>query len=162
MCVVTIRGQLGSGAPEIGELIAAGIHADYVDREIIARVAAVLRTHEDDVSAREAPPGGLWGRVAGALSRGYAVGGGHGIESYASVYLPPRELAVDDARYLAGLSSVIKDLAGGGSIVIRGRGSQFILKGHPGTLHILTVASLSTRVMRVMDSLKMDEESARR
>ena len=37
MSVVTIRGRLGSGAPEIGKLVADKLHADYVDREIIWR-----------------------------------------------------------------------------------------------------------------------------
>ena len=81
MCVVTIRGRLGSGAQEIGRLIAKALHADYVDREIIARVAEVVRAHEDDVSAKEMPPGSLLGRIAGALSHGYAIGGVHGVES---------------------------------------------------------------------------------
>src|SRR3972149_1019508 len=123
MGVVTIRGQLGSGAPEIGRLVAEGLHADYVDREIIAKVAATLEAAEEEVSAKEMPPGSLLGRIAAALGRGYAVGAGHGIESYAAIYLPTRETSLDDGRYLAGLSSVIQELAAGGSIVIRGRGS---------------------------------------
>ena len=40
MSVVTIRGRLGSGAPEVGKQVAEKLQADYVDREIIARVAA--------------------------------------------------------------------------------------------------------------------------
>ena len=38
MPVVTIRGQLGSGAPEIGKLIAEKLQCDYVDREIISQI----------------------------------------------------------------------------------------------------------------------------
>ena len=49
MSVVTIRGQLGSGAPEIGREVAERLHADYVDREIIAEVAARLHRQEQDV-----------------------------------------------------------------------------------------------------------------
>lgn len=36
MPVVTIRGQLGSGASEIGREVANRLHVDYVDREVIA------------------------------------------------------------------------------------------------------------------------------
>jgi hypothetical protein len=32
MSLVTIRGQLGSGAPEIGKEVAHKLHFDYVDR----------------------------------------------------------------------------------------------------------------------------------
>ena len=162
MCVVTIRGRLGSGAQEIGRLIAKALHADYVDREIIARVAEVVRAHEDDVSAKEMPPGSLLGRIAGALSHGYAIGGVHGVESYAAVYLPPTGMSLDDARYMEGLSSVIKELAAIGPIVIRGRGSQFILKDHPGALHVLTVAPLAVRVDRTIDSMGVGEEDAKK
>ena len=50
MSIVTIRGQLGSGAPEIGRKIAGRLHTDYVDREIIADVAARLQRDERETS----------------------------------------------------------------------------------------------------------------
>ena len=163
MCVVTIRGQLGSGAPEIGRLIADGLHADYADREIIAKVAELLNAHEENVIAKEMPAGSLLGRIAGTLERGYQVGGGYGVDNaYAGAYLPTWEISLDDTRYLAGLESVIKGLVGGGSIVIRGRGSQFILKGYPGAIHVLTVAPLDVRVRRTMDSQRLDEGIAKK
>ena len=59
MSLVTIRGQLGTGAPEIGRLVAEQLQADYVDREIIAQVAARLQRKEQDVIAKETPPSGL-------------------------------------------------------------------------------------------------------
>jgi len=43
MPVITIRGTLGSSAPEIGKLVAEKLHIDYVDREIIAEIAERLR-----------------------------------------------------------------------------------------------------------------------
>ena len=49
-------------------------------------------------------------------------------------YVPVWEIPLDDTSYLVGLESVIKELASSQSIVIRGRGSQFILKDYPGTL----------------------------
>jgi len=60
MPVVTIRGQLGSGAPEIGRLVADELHADYVDREIAAKVAELLNAHKQDVIAKEMHPGLSW------------------------------------------------------------------------------------------------------
>ncbi len=46
--------------------------------------------------------------------------------------------------------------------VIRGRGSQFILKHHPAALHVLIVAPPETCAMRVMQSMAIDQESAER
>jgi cytidylate kinase len=46
-------------------------------------------------------------------------------------------------------------------VVIRGRGSQFILKDYLGAIHLLLVAPLDLRVKRVMKSQKLDEENAK-
>jgi cytidylate kinase len=154
MSVVTIRGQLGSGASEVGRQIADRLHADYVDRKIIAEVAGRLHRQEQDVMAKEMPPGSLLGRIVEALGRT----GGVGIEG---AYLPLWEIPLDDTRYLEALKSVVRELARSQSLVIRGRGSQFILKDYPGTLHVLLVAPIEVRVKRVMRDLKLKEEAAR-
>lgn len=153
MPVVTIRGLLGSGAPEIGRQVADRLHVDYVDRQIIAEVAARLRRHEQDVVDKEMPRGSLLGRIAEALGRTYGFEG---------VGLPAWEAPLDNTRYLQSLESVIRELAASRSIVIFGRGSQFILKDFPGALHVLVVAALEIRVKRVMQNLKSDEETAKR
>lgn len=155
MTVITIRGQLGSGAPEIGQLIAQQLHIDYVDREIIAEVASRLKSPKEGIEKKEMPPGTLWDKIADALSHTYTPTAGR------LVYLPVWEIPPDDSRYLEGLKSVIKELAAGQSIVIRGRGSQFILKGFPGAVHILVVAPYDLRLRRVIESMKTDEKSAK-
>ncbi|MFH0767979.1 MAG: cytidylate kinase-like family protein [Chloroflexota bacterium] len=161
MPVVTIRGQLGSGAPEIGRLIADKLHADYVDREIIAKVAELLNRKERDVTEKEMPLGSLLGRIAAALGHMPPASVGPSGE-YTGVYLPAWEMPLDDTRYLEGLKSIIRELAMSESIVIRGRGSQFILKHYPGALHVLVVSPLKLRGRRVMEDMKLDEESAKK
>ena len=47
-------------------------------------------------------------------------------------------------------------------IVIRGRGSQFILKDFPGVCHIFVVAPMDMRIKHVMESLKLDEGKAKK
>lgn len=157
MPIVTIRGQLGSGAPEIGKGVAELLHADYVDREIIAGVAARLQRNEQDVIAKEMPASSLLGRIAEALDRGIPFGAG--VEG---AYLPAWEIPLDDRRYLQALESVIRELARSQSLIILGRGSQFILKGYPHSLHVFTVAPLKMRVKRVMEERKSSEEAAER
>jgi cytidylate kinase len=157
MSVVTIRGQLGSGAPEVGRQIADRLHADYVDREIIAEVARRLQRQEQDVIAKEMPPSTFMGRIAEALGHNYAFG-----DAYAGAWLPTWEIPLGDTRYLEALKSVVKELARSQSLVIRGRGSQFILRDYPGALHVLLVAPLEVRLKRVMQNLKLDQEAAKR
>ncbi len=156
MPIVTIRGQLGSGAPEVGRLVADRLHADYVDREIIAEVAAKLHRQEQEVIAKEMPPSSLLGRIAEALEHSYAFGDG-----MAGAYLPMGQIPLDDSRYLQALESVVRELARGQSLVILGRGSHIILKDHPETLHVLVVASPEVRVKRVMQDLALDPEAAK-
>ncbi len=156
MSVVTIRGQLGSGAPEIGKQVAELLHADYVDREIIAEVAARLQRQEEEVIEKEMPPSSRLGRIAEALQRSLAYGVG-----FEGAYLPAGQMPLNDTRYLQALESVIRELAESQSIVIRGRGSQFILRDYPRALHVLVVAPLEVRLKRVMEDLKLDPEDAK-
>lgn len=157
MTIITIRGQMGSLAPEIGKSIAQKLKMDYLDREIIAGVAERLRKSEDEIIDKEMPPGSLLGKIAEALEHSSVSGIGG-----PAVYLPVWEIPLDDNRYLEGLVSVINELASSGSIVIRGRGSQFILRDRPDAFHVLTVAPFTVRLERVMATLKLDEESARK
>jgi cytidylate kinase len=156
MSVVTIRGQLGSGAPEVARQIADRLQVDYVDREIIAGVAARLRRQEEEVKAKEMPPTSFLGRIAEALEHGYAFGDG-----VAGAYLSLEEIPLDDTRYLQALESVVRQLARSQRLVILGRGSQFILKDYPGALHVLVVAPFEVRVKRLMQDRKLDQEAAR-
>lgn len=158
MSIVTIRGQLESGAPEVGKEVANRLQADYVDREIIAEVAARLKRQEQEVIAKETPPSTLFVRIAEALESGYAFGDG-----IAGAYLPVGQIPLADNRYLQALESVVKEVARCRTkpLVILGRGSQFILKDYSGILHVLVVAPMEERVKRVMEHLKIGPEAGR-
>jgi cytidylate kinase len=161
MPIVTIRGQFGSGAPEIGKMLADNLHIDYVDREIIADVATKLNYPEQKIAKQEMPPTGLIKRILDAVAHSYPPVSDTAMSKMTMMYLPPSEIPLDDTSYLLSLESVIKELASANSIVIRGRGSQFILKDYPGAVHVLTVASLETRIKRIMNIMSLDEKSAR-
>ncbi|MDD5700946.1 MAG: cytidylate kinase-like family protein [Dehalococcoidales bacterium] len=157
MPVITIRGKLGSGAPEIGKLIAEKLGIDYIDREIIAQVATMLSLEEHEIIAKETPPYTLRGRIGEALQRGYAAGVG-----IQGAYLPVWQIPLDDNRYIEALGSFIKELAQGHSAVIFGRGSQFILRNHPQTTHVSVTAPFNTRLKRIMEAKKLNEDAAKK
>jgi cytidylate kinase len=160
MAIVTIRGQLGSGAPALGMLIADDLGYDYVDREIIADVATTLSRHRIDIEEKEMPAPGLLGRIAEALQHSYspiAMADGRGIP-----ILPPVELPLDDGDYLDGLVAVIKNLASKGNIVLCGRGSQFILMDRQDAFHVLVIAPLEQRIQRVVKGSHVSEELAKK
>jgi cytidylate kinase len=157
MAIVTIGGNLGSGAPEIGKMVADRLQIDYIDRQIMAGVAERLQRKEEEVIAKEMPPNTLFGRVAEALGRNYALG-----DAFAGAYLPVGQLPLNDSRYFQALESVVRELARNQSLVIYGRGGQFILRDHPGALHVLIVAPIEIRIERVMKDLHLDREGAKR
>jgi len=156
MPIVTIRGQMGSGAPEIGRLVADLLKVDYVDREIIAAVAAAINRTDSEIMAKERPSPILLERIGEALARSAIRRG------VASAYLSASAMPLDDKRYLKALISVIRELARTRRMVFRGRGSQFILKAYPKALHVLVVAPLKMRVSRVMADLKLDGKEAKK
>ena len=158
MPVITIRGQYGSWSAEIGELIAQKLNIDYVDREIIAGVAEQLRRPKTSIEKKEMPPITLLEQISEAMEQTAYLGD----NIYAGIYSPSWELALSDTNYVSGLEHVIKQLARSQSIVVRGRGSQFILKDFPGAFHALIVAPIEVRVKRVMEKLKINEEDARK
>jgi len=158
MPVITIRGLYGSWAAEIGELIAHKLNIDSVDREIIAGVAERLRRPSTSIAEKEMPPSTLLGRISEAMAQTACLGDG----IYAGVYSPLCEIPLNDTNYLSGLEYVIKELAASQSIVIRGRGSHFILKDFPGAFHVLIVAPIAARVKRVMERKKLNEVDARK
>jgi cytidylate kinase len=156
MPVVTIRGQLGSGAPDIGREVARIIQGDYVDREIIESIAQLVGHPKDQVAEKERISPRLVQRVMAALARALKRSG-----SIESAYSRTWQEPLDDTKYLDALESVIQALALEGNIVIRGRGSQFILHNNPSALHVLVIAPLRDRIKRVMATSAIDEDAAR-
>jgi cytidylate kinase len=156
MPIITIRGQLGSGAPQIGRKIADAFHIDYMDREIINRLAERLNRPIKEIIAKEILPTTLKERIATFIQHDFA-GSGPLNHPSPEADAPP----LDNAHYVKVLGSVIKKIATNGSVVICGRGSQFFLSKFSGIIHILVVAPLDIRIKRVMESFGLSEEAAR-
>ncbi len=155
MPVITIRGLTGSGASDIGRLVARLISGDYVDRQVIAEVAELVKRPEEQVEAKEHIPPDVFRRIVDSLRR--TLSGSGKIESaYSSTWEEPLE----DSEYIKALEAVIRDLAVEGNIVLVGRGSQHILRNNPSVLHVLVVAPLEVRLNKVMTELHLDREGA--
>lgn len=157
MPVITIRGQMGSGAPEVGREVARIIQGDYVDRQVIGEVAELVKHPEAQVEAKEEISPRVVQQILAALKRAFTRSG-----SVESAYLRTWEEPLDDARYLDALETVIQNLVLEGNVVLVGRGTQFILHNYQSVLHVLLVAPLEKRIERVMAQLQVDEDGARR
>ncbi len=178
MPVITFSGNLGSGAREIAQLVASRLGLDYVDREILARTAQSLGVSVAAVEQRDERPATLGERVASMLTNFLersAMAGGEpalGPESLAVLLSRTYSQAIserpegppelDERRYIRTITGVIEALAEGGNVVLVGRGSPVILRDRPGSLHVLTMAPLETRVRRIALREETTAEEARR
>ncbi len=179
MAVVTLNGQIGSGGPEVGLEVAHFLHADYVDRLILAeaakRIGATVQAvagKESEVTRRRDRLGRFFQNVLERSAMSGAGGEpyfGPGVDvllsrDYYSDDEEPITLAheVDDDKYIEVTTTVIKDLAKEGNVVIVGRAGNQILKGEPGVLHVGTVAPLEHRIHTIMEREHLEYDEATR
>jgi cytidylate kinase len=170
MAVITISGNLGSYAREIGQLVTRELEFDYLDRAILTEAARALGVPERAIAGRDdgAPPPTLRERIASFFQdflEHSAVAGAAdpmsavtGLESLmATTYreaaaLPGAgETELNDRRYKEAITSLMTEVAAKGNVVIIGRGSQSILRDRADALHVAVTAPLAVRVQRVAE-----------
>jgi cytidylate kinase len=184
MPVVTISGQPGTGAHDIGRLTAQRLGIDYVDQEILVQAARTLGVSMESVVALDERTATMGERLGNLLRRflersaaagvGDPMLGAGGLDvllgrTYAEAAADEEPQELSNERYIGALTTLVRDLAAHDNVVIIGRGSQVILKEHPGVLHVLLVAPTSRRVEVIVardristeDATKHIQESAR-
>lgn len=170
--VVTVAGEVSSGASELAQEISRLLKADFVDRQVIATAAARLGIAEKSVEEKELVIGSLRMRIARVLEtflERSAIGdptlGPSGVEvlmsrSYDEALVATQTPALTDAKYVDILRSVMLDLAQKGNVVIPRRGGQVLLQGMPGVLHISVWAPHEDRMARLMQREHLSREAA--
>jgi cytidylate kinase len=154
--------------------VARALGIDYVDQQLMVQAAQRCGVPVGEVAEREEQRAPLGKRLAAALSsileRSAGAGadpvtGAPGLElvlaqTYADM-AKEQEKPFSDELYLETVSSLVQDLAASGAIVILGRGSQMILREHPGATHVLCVAPADLRAMRLAERDDLGIEEAR-
>lgn len=173
MPVITVSGEAGSGAREVGRRVATVLGIDFVDQQLMVQAArrcgvpvgAVMEHDERSATFRQR----VSSVINSLLERSAATGsdpaaGGAGLETvlsqtYADMARPQEEAGVTDKRYLESMSTIIREIAASGQVVILGRGSQMILHDMPRVLNALCVAPPEVRWQRAAerDGIGMDE-----
>ena len=179
MPVITISGAVGSGARELGLLVAQRLGLDLIDQQILGDAARRLGVRVEQVAERDERCLGLRERLAGLLrsflERSALLGtdplaGGTGLEvifsrtytEMASQLEEGQALEIDDALYVKVLTGVFQELAYRGDVVVMGRGSHVALRDFPGALHVLTLAPREMRVQRFAEREGLSPEEAAR
>ncbi|MHB8378201.1 MAG: cytidylate kinase-like family protein [Dehalococcoidia bacterium] len=176
MPVITVSGNLGSGAREVARDVAQQLALDYVDQEILVEAARQLGVSLAAVERRDERARGIAERLAllmrTLMERSAAATdplSGAGLDVVlAHTYgqaagLPSGEEGeLNEDRYLATLTSVIKGVAARGNVVILGRGSQAILRDQPDAFHVCIFAPKQQRILGLVQRDGMLPDDAKK
>ncbi|MBI4311093.1 MAG: cytidylate kinase-like family protein [Chloroflexi bacterium] len=168
MPVITINGQIGSAALEIGAAVARKLAYDYIDRLILAESAKRLGATIEALAQKEQRTPTRRERIGHFLNTlmersamaGTGVdpyiGSSLGVllgQDYPQVMQEPitRADQLEDERFIEVTKSVIIELANEGNAVIIGRASNLILRGRPDAFHVGLVSTLDERIRTVAE-----------
>ena len=133
MAVLTISRDLGSGGREVALMLSSSLGYRFVDRErILARLKAAGHKWEKWTEGLDEHTPRIW-------------------EKYDWSY----------SGFVAMTRSVIMKEAASNSVILMGRGGNYLLKGVPFALRVRIVALFEQRVARVSKREGIDEDSAR-
>ena len=163
MAIVTLSGQIGANAREIGRLVAGRLTIDYVDQEILIEAARELGVPMESIVSHDERTETLSERLAhmvtNCLERSSAagaadpmLGGAGGLDMVLSQTYAEAAAGMDDVsddEYVQTMANLIQDVAEHDNVVLIGRGSQVVLREHPNATHVLIVAPEELRVANV-------------
>jgi cytidylate kinase len=173
MTVITLSRQLGSHGREVADEVARVLNLRLIDAETINRAAQQAGVPQRALAELEHEGGqSLASRVLKALRTMPALSPGGEVSSAQaeapSVTLPfvglfsptvsPLSASLESDVRVVGL--VVQGLAKEGNVLVVGRGSQVLLKKHPGAFHVQIVAPMPDRVKTVMVRYKLDKKAA--
>jgi cytidylate kinase len=156
MPVITVSRLTGSGGAGIGQRIAERLGASYLNSEIIGEVAQRLGVSEASAAARDERGESFSERLARAL---WVTDPALAPVADSTGPIPFESTT---AAFVQVTRQVVQEAAGMGNAVIFGHGSQFILAGRPGVLHVRFVAPLSARIERMMRRAGVNRAEAER
>jgi cytidylate kinase len=156
--VVTIASQFGSGGSEVGRIVANECGLLYLDHEIIAEVARRSGVNVEQAASRDERTLGMARHVLEALHSNspFSIN----VDTLLNPTLPPAY--TQELVYWQVTRRVIMELATAGNAVIIGRGSQFLLRDRPRTLHVYIFAPRSQRIENVMLHQQVSRDRATR
>ena len=163
MPVITMSGNIASGAREVGQAVAQELGIDFVDQQLMVSAAQRCGVTVGTVAEHDERRGGFRERMSGllrtVLERSAASGadpltGATGLEAVLSrtyADMAAEEPQLSDSLYLETMTVLIRELAARGEVVILGRGSQMLLTDMPHALHVLCVAPRKLRASRLAE-----------
>jgi len=169
MAVITVSSQFGAGGPAVGKRLADKLGLEFVDKQIIHRIALDLKVEPAEVEEFDE---GSHQKLRGFLSTVFdfkALRRGAEVEQEeAGSYDDRDEIPydyqvqgwIDRDIYQQMMTRVITAIGEKGNAVIKGRGSQWILRDVPGAIHVRFVGEEADRVARTVERRGIDRAAA--
>jgi len=162
MPVITISNQFGAGGPDLGRELSRRLGIDYLDKEIIHKVALEVNVPHSHVEEYEAERhdkfrtffSGIFDLDALKHKANVANAAEAAEAKYDDREKIPYQFNVDgwidSDIYKSMITKVILASAKTGNVVIAGRGGQHILADFDAAVHVRLVAKFEDRVARVI------------
>ena len=174
MAIVTLSGQIGANARDIGRLVADRLAIDYVDQEILIKAARDLGVPMESIVSHDERTETLSERMAhmvtNFLERSSAagaadpmLGGAGGLDMVLSQTYSEAAAGMDDVsheEYVQTLANLIQDVAEHDNVLLIGRGSQVVLREHPNATHVLIVGPEELRISNVAEREAISSKEA--
>lgn len=171
MPVITISSQFGAGGPDVGRELAKRLAIDFLDKEIIHRVALEVNVSDEEVAEFEAERHNKFKSFFStifdldALKKKAKIREDEALSQYDESDDIPYHFNVDgwiDSEiYKQMIVKIVSALGQRRGVVIAGRGGQCILKDNPRTLHVRLVADFEDRVQWTAKRRNMELDAAR-
>ncbi|HKW44656.1 MAG TPA: cytidylate kinase-like family protein [Candidatus Eremiobacteraceae bacterium] len=136
--IVAIGRELGAGGRDVGERVAAALHAELLDNQIVDLVAAKIGAPASFVRARDENVEGFVDRLFRVITAAYP-------EAYGPDGLPDWS----EERLVQLTASIIEEHAHREPLVVIGRGAPVLLKERRDVFRVFVAASVEGRVARI-------------
>lgn len=172
MAVITISNQFGAGGPDLGRELSRRLGIDYLDKEIIHKVALEVNVPHAHVEEYEAEHHDKFRTFFSGIfdldalkQKAHVAQAAEAAESkYDDRDKIPFQFNVDgwidSDIYKTMITKVINETAKRGNVVIEGRGGQNILADMPGVVHVRLVANQADRVERMIKQRHLKQADA--
>jgi cytidylate kinase len=135
MSIITISHEMGTGGPEIGQLVAEQLNYKYVDHELISETARRYGLLEEKLE--------------------------HLDETKPSIF---ERFDAETRRYITAMQTALYEFAEKDRVILMGRGGQWLLRGIAHVLRVRVMAPFELRVKRLGTKLSgpMGEQASLR
>ena len=151
MAVITISRQFGAGGKTLALKISEKLHYPVAHEQIIEAMAEIAQVSKEGIRSFETE---FDYRSTADLEQ-------LAPRSFVGRIFDPQRKYMDAQKYIDLLRTIVPQVVEQGNTIILGRGSQFILKNHPNTYHVLLVADEIDRIRFMEANYQLTYEQAR-